>query len=71
MARNVDIISLEIDSLKMICMPPKHDINECLKTIRISINGNKEIIAWMRAKRGWFVKAVLLVFVIIMMKILK
>ena len=38
LARNVDEISLEIDSLKMRCMPPKHDINEYLKAIRISMN---------------------------------
>ena len=31
LARNVDRISLEIDSLKLISIPPKHDINESLK----------------------------------------
>ena len=37
LARNVDRISLEIDSLKMSSIPPKHDINESLKAIKISI----------------------------------
>ena len=38
-------------------MPPKHDINESLKAIKISINECKEITVRMRAKRDWFVKA--------------
>ena len=36
--RNVDRISLEIDSLKLRSIPPKHDINESLKAMRISID---------------------------------
>jgi hypothetical protein len=56
LARNVDRISLEIDSLKIRSMPPKHDINESLKAIKISIDECKERIARMRAKRDWFVK---------------
>ena len=56
LARNVDRISLEIDSLKIRSMPPKHDINESLKAMRISIDECKERTAWMRAKREWFVK---------------
>ena len=38
LARNVDRISLDVDSLKLRSIPPKHDINECLKAIIISIN---------------------------------
>jgi len=38
LARNIDRISLEIDSLKIRSMPPKHDINESLKVIKISID---------------------------------
>ena len=38
-------------------MPPKHDINESLKAIKISIDECKEITARMRAKRDWFIKA--------------
>ena len=38
LARNVDIISLDVDSLKLRSIPPKHDINESLKAMRISID---------------------------------
>ena len=37
LARNMDRISLDVDSLKLRSIPPKHDINEYLKTMRISI----------------------------------
>ena len=33
---------LEIDSLKLRSIPPKHDINESLKAMRISIDECKE-----------------------------
>ena len=36
LARNVDRIYLEIDYLKIRSIPPKHDINESPKAIRIS-----------------------------------
>jgi hypothetical protein len=42
LARNVDRISLEIDSLKLRSIPPKHDINESIKSMRISIDECKE-----------------------------
>ena len=57
LAMNVDRISLEIDSLKIRSMPPKHDINESLKAIKFSIDECKERTTRMRAKRDWFVKA--------------
>ena len=38
LATNVDRISLEIDSLKIRSIPHKHDINESLKSMRISID---------------------------------
>ena len=38
LARNVDRISLDVDCLKLRSIPPKHDINECLKAMRISID---------------------------------
>ena len=47
---NVDKISLEIDSLKIRSMPPKHDINESLNAIKISIDECKERTGRMRAK---------------------
>ena len=37
LARNVDIISLDVDSLKLRSIPTKHDINESLKSMRISM----------------------------------
>jgi hypothetical protein len=56
LARNVDRISLDVDSFKIRSIPPKHDINESLKAMRISINECKERTAKMHAKRDWFVK---------------
>ena len=56
LARNVDKVSLEIDSLKIRYMPPKHDINESLKAVKISIDECKERTARMRAKKDCFVK---------------
>ena len=38
LARNVDRIYLDVDSLKLTSIPPKHDINESLKAMRISID---------------------------------
>ena len=38
LARNMNIISLDVDSLKLRSIPPKHDINESLKAMRISID---------------------------------
>ena len=57
LARNVDRISLLINSLKIRSIPPKHDINESLKAMRISIDECKERTARMHAKQDWFVKA--------------
>ena len=57
LARNVDRISLDVDYLKLRYIPPKHDINESLKAIIISIDECKERTAKMRAKRDSFVKA--------------
>ena len=56
LARNVDIISLDVDSLKLRPIPPKHDMNEFLKAMIISIDECKERTAKMRAKKDWFIK---------------
>ena len=56
LARNVDRLSLEIDSLKLRSTPPKHDINESLKAMRISIDECKERTARLCAKKDCFVK---------------
>ena len=57
LARNMDIISLDVDSLKLRSIPPKNDVNESLKAMRISIDECKERTARMRAKKDCFVKA--------------
>ena len=51
LARNMEKISLDVDSLKLISIPPKHDINESLKAMRLSIDGCKERTAKMCAKK--------------------
>ena len=56
-ARNVDRISLDVDSLKLRSIPPKHDINESLKAMRISIDECKERTGRMSAKKDCFMKA--------------
>ena len=56
LARNVDRISLEIDSLKIRSTPPKRDINESLTAMRTSIDECKERTSRMRAKREWLEK---------------
>ena len=53
----MDIISLDVDYLKLRSIQPKCDINESLKAMRISIDECKERTAKMRAKRDLFVKA--------------
>ena len=58
LARNMDRISLDVDSLKLRSTPPKHDINESLKAMRISIDECKERTARMRAKKDAFHKSV-------------
>ena len=57
LARNLDRISLDIYSLKLRSIPPKHDINESLKSMRISIDECKERTARMRAKKDAFIRA--------------
>ena len=57
LARNVDRISLDVDSLKLRSIPPKHDINESLKAMRISIDECKERTARTRAKKDSFIRA--------------
>ena len=57
LARNVDRISLDVDSLKFRSIPPKHDINESLKAMRISIDECNERTARLHAKKDCFVKA--------------
>ena len=57
LARNVDRISLDVDSLKLRSIPPKHEINDSLKAMRISVDECKKRTARMRAKKDCFVRA--------------
>ena len=57
LARNVDRISLDFDSLKLRSSSPKHDTNESLKAMRISIDECKERTARLHAKKDCFIKA--------------
>src|SRR6187401_3805662 len=57
LARSVDRITLDVDTLKLRSIPPKHDINESLKAMRISIDECKERTARMHAKREDYIKA--------------
>ena len=57
LARNMDIISHDVDYLKLRSIPPKHDINVSLKSMRISIDECKERTTRMRAKKVCFVRA--------------
>ena len=57
LARSMDRITLDVDYLKLRSIPPKHDINESLKAMRISIYECKERTARMRAKKDCFIKA--------------
>ena len=57
LTRNMDRISLDVDSLELRSIPHKHDINESLKAMRISFDECKERTARMRAKKDCFMKA--------------
>ena len=56
LARSIDRIVVDVDSLKHRSIPPKHDINESHKAMRISIDQCKERTARMRAKKIAFIK---------------
>ena len=38
MARNMDRIAHDVDTLKIKILSPKHDINDSIKSIQISVN---------------------------------
>ena len=57
LATNIDRLSLDVDSLKLRSSPPKHDINESLKSMGISIDECKERTARLCAKKDCFIKA--------------
>ena len=57
LARNVDRLSLDVNYLKLGSSSPKHDINESLKVMRISIDECKERTARLCANKDSFIKA--------------
>ena len=57
LARNMDRIALDVETLKSKTLPPKHDFNETIKSIQISINESKERTAKLKAKREFLEKA--------------
>ncbi len=58
LARNMDRIAHDVENLKIKILPPKHDINESIKAIYVSINESKERTARLRAKREFLEKAI-------------
>ena len=58
LARNMDIIAHDVENLKTKSLTSKHDINESIKAIYVSINENKERTARLRAKREFLEKAI-------------
>jgi hypothetical protein len=58
LARNMDRIAHDVETLKIKTFPPKHDINESIKSIQVSINESKERTARLRAKREFLEKAI-------------
>src|SRR3990170_6557315 len=58
LSRNMDRIAHDVENLKIKILPPKHDINESIKAIYVSINESKERTARLRAKREFLEKAI-------------
>src|SRR3990170_8998579 len=58
MARNMDRIAHDVDTLKIKILPPKLDISESIKAIHVSINESKERTARLRARREFLEKAI-------------
>ena len=58
MTRNMDRIAHDVETLKIKTLPPKHDINESIKAIYVSINESKERTAKLRAKREFLEKTI-------------
>src|SRR3989337_2310701 len=58
LARNMDRVAHDVENLKTKNLPSKHDINESIKAIYISINESKERTARLRAKREFLEKAI-------------
>ena len=59
MARNMDRIVDDVETLKNKIMPHKIDATETLKSIQVTMNESKERITRIRAKREFLEKAIL------------
>ena len=57
LAKSVDIMSSDIDALKVRCAPPKINMDETLKSMCVSMNESKERTAQIRARHEWLKKA--------------
>ncbi|KAE8780044.1 Disease resistance protein RPM1 [Hordeum vulgare] len=57
LARTIDRMSLDIDALKLRCAPPKINMDETLKAMRVSMNESKERTTQIRARHEWLKKA--------------
>ena len=57
LARSVDRMSSDIDALKVRCAPPKINMDETLKAMRVSMSESKERTAQIRARHEWLKKA--------------
>ena len=64
-------IALDVETLKSKTLPPKHDYNETIKSIQVSINESKERTTKLKAKQEFLEKDLPPVFIGIVMKILK
>ena len=58
LAKNMDRIAHDVETLKIKTLPPKHDINESIKSIQVSINESKKRTSRLRAKREFLEKAI-------------
>ena len=58
LARNMDRIAHDVKNVKTKILPSKHDINESIKAIYVSINETKDRTARLRAKREFLEKAI-------------
>ena len=61
LAKSVDRMSCDIDALKVRCAPPKVNLDETLKAMRVSMNESKERTAQIRAKHEWLKRPVLVI----------
>ena len=62
LSKNMDRIALDVETIKSKAFPPKHDFNDTIKSIQISMNESKQRTAKLQAKREFLEKALPLGF---------